>query len=457
MKVLKSITIIVFAVIVLVPVMLFNFEPHSISAIDNRELTENPFTLDGDFTTNMENYVNDRIGLRDQLIRAYTVLNDTVFGKMVHPSYVYGEDGYVFGAGITTGGEFSDYHIAFADMVLQLQTYCEDRGVPFLLVFNPAKPAVLTEHLSDGLNYNREWVDAFLAELDSRGIHYLDNTVTLKAATDAGITVFNQKYDANHWNDTGAFYGTNEILTQIKKRLPNTHVNSLEEFDVSEEVMTSLPVSNFPINETVPLNKLTVEYTDESEQYREELQLHPSYRTFGYYQNALRKSEGSPSALVFQGSYMNNFGYKYLLNAFGEYAMVHDYQNVMDLPYYFNIFRPDCVVFEVAEYTLSDTYFSYETMKNVKYNKPLSSFTAPVTEERLDTDSIVVQQGEALTKIVWHTDVDAESAWLVLGEEIDMKRIDGGYEATVKNAVYQQYADSLETAVYAKETLTHYR
>ncbi len=457
MKVLKSITIIIFAAILLVPMVLFNFEPNSVSTIDNRVLTENPFTLDGDLSENIENYVNDRIGLRDELILGYTVLNDGLFGKMVHPSYTYGKDGYVFGSGIRTDDYFSEYHVAFADMVLQLQTYCEERGVPFLFVFNPAKPAVLTEHLADGINYNRQWVDKFFAELDERGVNYLDNTVTMRELTDEGIAVFNRKYDANHWNDVGAFYGTNKMLERLQADLPNVHINSLDEFSVGEEVMTSLPVSNFPINETVPLVELTADYTDETERYRSELQIDPSYRTFGYYQNPLRQSEGAPSALVFQGSYMNNFGYKYLLNSFGEYAMVHDYQNVMDLPYYFNIFKPDCVIFEVAEYTFLDSYFSYDKMINSRYNKPLSSVSASVSEENLNVDSITVQQGEALTKIVWNADVDAQYVWLMLGEEFDMKKTDGGYEATVKNEVYEQYADSIEISVYANETMTVHR
>lgn len=34
---------------------------------------------------------------------------------------------------------------------------------------------------------------------------------------------------------------------------------------------------------------------------------------------------------------MNGYGYKYLQNAFGEYIYVHDYQNILNFPYYYNI------------------------------------------------------------------------------------------------------------------------
>lgn len=457
MKIFRSIVIVVFAAVIFVPIVLFNWEPNSVSTIDNRVLTENPFTrpTTDDLTNDIESYVSDRIGLRDEMILSYTVLNDRAFGKMVHPSYTYGTDGYVFGAGITTEDGFSDYHVAFADMVLQLQTYCEERGVPFLFVFNPAKPAVLTEHLNSGINYDRTWVDRFFAELDSRGVNYVDNTVTLREATANGAVVFNKKYDANHWNDLGAFYGTNAMLQALKARLPNTHVNTLEEFAVGEQTMTSLPVSNFPINEQVPQMELLTTLTDLTDQYKPSLTMHPSYRTFGYYINEQRRAESSPSALVFQGSYMNNYGQKYLQNAFSEYVMVHDYQNVMDLPYYFNIFKPDCVIFEVAEYTFSNGYFSYETMKNIDYNEPSSKYADARKQESLDRAKVTVDEGEVLTEIVWKTETEAQRVWLLLGDEYDMKRTDGGYTATVKTEVYKRYADTLSIVTYADGIFTH--
>ena len=36
---------------------------------------------------------------------------------------------------------------------------------------------------------------------------------------------------------------------------------------------------------------------------------------------------------------MNGYGAKYMQNAFREYIHVHDYQNVLNFPYYFNIWE----------------------------------------------------------------------------------------------------------------------
>ena len=58
-------------------------------------------------------------------------------------------------------------------------------------------------------------------------------------------------------------------------------------------------------------------------------------------------------------------GWKFLLNSFDEYIQIHDYQNIINFKYYFDIFKPDIVVFETAEYTLnSNQYYDYEGMKN---------------------------------------------------------------------------------------------
>ena len=104
MKKIRNIYLIIVLLILLLPIIFFNTEDNSISKIDNRKLTENPFEtsflktdFNKDFFNNLKNYIKDRIGLRENMIKYYTVLNDKIFGKMVHPSYSYGEDGYVFG------------------------------------------------------------------------------------------------------------------------------------------------------------------------------------------------------------------------------------------------------------------------------------------------------------------------------------------------------------------------
>jgi len=458
MKCIKIIFTVLFAIILLVPIAAFNFDEDAVSAIDNRQLAQNPLEAGGDLTQNIQDYVNDRIGLRDEMILAYTLLNDRLFDKMVHPSYVYGKEGYVFGAGLDVETQYTEFHEAFADMVKNIQTYCDERNVPFLFVFNPAKPAVMTEYVPTGINYNRDWVEQFFDALDKRGVRYLDNTAVLREKFEEGIMVFNQKYDANHWNDWGAYYGTQAMLEELRKDLPSIHITQTEELDISETLETSLPVSEFPINEMVPSITVKTPVQNISGVYSKELELNPSYKTFGYYVNQTRLEEGAPRALVFQGSYMNVYGYKYMANSFGEYIHVHDYQNVMDFSYYYNIFQPDCVIFEVAEYTFLNMYFNYESMCAMQLNPTLESAVSSyeTQTDNLNTADINVQTGEALTKIQWTSDSACQYAWLTLDIPYDMKKTDTRYEVTVANTVYEQYKDELSIWTLNASSLTVY-
>lgn len=456
MKILRVMTCVLFFSIIMVPVLLFNFEEGVISEIDNRELAQNPFLKekDGeeDLTQNIENYISDRIGLRDEMILAYTVLNDRIWGEMVHPSYIYGEDGYIFGAGLTVYPCYDDYHEVFANMVEQVQKYCTERDVPFLFVFNPAKPAVLTSHLPKGMNYDRSWVDLFLEALDDRGVRYIDNTELLQEKVKEGQVVFNQKYDANHWNDLGALYGSNNILETLKKDIKEIHICDMEEDVVmSENLQTTLLASKFPIHEMVPQVSLNMDVMDITEKYREELVINPSFPSFQYYINSKRKKEGAPRALVFQGSYMNGLGTKYLQNGFGEYISVHDYQNIINFPYYFNIFKPECVVFEVAEYTFTDAYFNFERMNAIRFNPELRNAMDLGDEYfqnlELGQNEIAIEKEKVLTKVVW-TEVNNRVAfgWLRLGGSIvsDFMWGESGYETTILTEEYERYVNEME-------------
>ena len=463
MKYIRIMVIALFSLLILAPLATFNFEEGAISEIDNRELTPNPFTKEklaepDNIKTEIENYLTDRIGFRDDMIYTYTVLNDRLFHKMVHPSYSYGKDGCVFGAGLSVDTEYTDYHETFADMVLNIQNYCDERSIPFLFVFNPAKPAVYQEYIPDGINYNRDWVDQFLAALDERGVRYVDNTKTLTEKKEEGEEVFNFKFDANHWNDTGAFYGTNQMLEGMKEQLPSVHVNTQDEAVIREELRDSLLVSEFPINEYIPVYTFNEEPdVSLTDVYKDEVEIDENYPTFEYYTNELRKEEGAPKALVFQGSYMNNYGYKFLANSFSEYIYVHDYQNVMNFPYYFNIFQPECVIFEVAEYTFDDSYFSLEKMQNMHLNPTLedAKASAAVMEEgQIDASAVKAEKGSALTKITWTTDKTPENVWCVLGKEYDMISTEGGYYVTVPNEIYEQYKETLQIVSAEKDTMT---
>ena len=248
----------------------------------------------------------------------------------------------------------------FADMIVQIDRYCKKRGVPFLFVFEPEKLSVMREFAPVGMNYDDSWVDEFLDILDQNGVDYVDNTVILTQKHREGIPVFNRQYDAGHWNDIGAFYGVNCILEGMQRRCPQIKLNTEDEFSIGEKQERDLQQNGVMVEEKVPEYKPKVKPEVLTKKYKEGLKLDPSYRYFYY---SKRDDKQSPKTLMFQGSYMNTRGYKFMANALNEYIAVHDYQNIFDFEYYYEKFKPEYVVFEVAEYTFLDLYFNTEKLK----------------------------------------------------------------------------------------------
>ena len=73
----------------IVPAIFMNTKEMQISEIDNKLLAEWPgldLTLQNN--TEVEAYLNDRVGFREQAIEAYTVLNDKLFHVMVHTLFM---------------------------------------------------------------------------------------------------------------------------------------------------------------------------------------------------------------------------------------------------------------------------------------------------------------------------------------------------------------------------------
>ena len=82
MKKLKIFFIVIFFILLAIPVVTFRTEENAVSEVDNRMLAANPVSAirEGeDATQAIENYVNDRIGLRNEMIELYTVGHDKIF------------------------------------------------------------------------------------------------------------------------------------------------------------------------------------------------------------------------------------------------------------------------------------------------------------------------------------------------------------------------------------------
>lgn len=458
MEKINKIFILIFFSILLVPVFFFNYKENSISEIDNRQLTNNPLTKNAklnerDRTDVLYDYISDRIGFRNFFIRSYLILNDVLFKEMVHPTYEYGKEKYIFFKGVYTNkNDSDDYYNEFINMLEKINNYCNNKNVPFIFVIEPSKSSVLQEYIKEGINYNNEWIDDFIKKIEDKNINIVNNYELLNEKHANNEIVFNKQYDAGHWNDLGAFYGVNNILERAKQENNNIHVNSLDEFKKRKELRKTLPVSEFPIKEyTITYNTNEKTIKNVTKQYNDGLLLNDNHRYFFYTINKARKNENTPKVLSFQGSYMNGYGYKYLENSFYEYIAVHNYGNIMNFDYYFNLFEPELVIFEVTEYTLSNTYFNHYGMIDFSLNPDIKEFDNYNIETH--NKKVTIRKHKAISDIYFNTDNDAfDYAYIEVNNKIyDAKNNYGEVSLTLEN---KKINNNIKCILINKETKT---
>lgn len=282
---------------------------------------------------------------------------------MVHPTYTYGTNKYVF---FKTKIENHDdrYLDKFASLVKSMQDYVTDREKYFLFIINPTKIYVYQRYLPKGYNFTNYRVKYLKKKLDEMGVNYIDNSEYLSEISQTK-QVYNVKYDAGHWNELGAFYGINNIYNKLRE--DGFDISSLQEseYKITSELKTTLPVSEFPINEEVPLYTLintTFNYTDKYNNYIDISQSHNTY-----IESIDKDSYNNYNLLFFRGSYMGGKE-KFICNKFSKTFLIHNYDNSINFDYYCNVADPDIVLFETVEYALGEGYYKGSEIVTKKYN-----------------------------------------------------------------------------------------
>lgn len=414
----KIIYIICFLLIMIIPLAFINTASGVRSELDNRYLAEFPSEGD-DFVPGFETYIKDRIGFRNEMIHAYDLINDRLFNELTHPTYTYGKNGYVF-FNMHNNIKYSSFHKTFAEMLLKLQQYVEARGSNFYFIFEPEKISVYRDYLPEGVNYNDEWVEQFTSYLSELGVNYVDAGVILKERSKTEM-VFDKMYDAGHWNDLGEYYATNMLLQRIHQDVPEVLPLDLSMFRIEQVNAKYLKNSEFVINETIPVFDLKTNYDNVTDKWSDDIKTNPSFKYFHYFINRSAGADDLPKALVFQGSYYNRRP-EFFVPAFSEFIGIHNYQNILDIEYYFNIFKPDIVILDAAEYVFTNYYFDQSRMNSLVLKPSLDTsvwWSQVLLKARID-----MTEGDEIDRLKIRIPfADVTNAWLASDDQIfDMFR-----------------------------------
>ncbi len=129
-----------------------------------------------------------------------------------------------------------------------------------------------------------------------------------------------------------------------------------------------------------------------------ELKLKSTHRNFRICLNP--NNPDAPSLMIFRGSFMNHKEDLYT-DVFSEVIGIHNYENIYDIDYYLNLFKPDIVLFEVAASAFSSSYFNPVSLKSVKFNPQYERLSGlketKASPELLEQIKVSIQKKDVLT------------------------------------------------------------
>ena len=433
MRKIKLLFFIIFISILLIPTMLTDTKGEA-SDSDGRVLTQAPAFGEEKYTEKQEKWLKDRLGFADDLAAAHALINDKAFGELVGPTYQYGKNGYIFYE-IHSNIAYSDYHKQFAKMVANMQLYCESRGTKFYYVFVPEKESVYKRFLPTGVNYDDEWVDSMLAEMKKQGVNCIDLSEIMTDLSYEG-NVFNRQFDVGHWNQNGAYYGMREIIERMQKDIPEIKSLTQDEYELSTTTAEKLSGSSKALNESVPRYSLKGKRKDITGDFATELERSKDRPYFQLVRNDSKNAADIKRMLLFEDEIYGSFAFA----RSKETAVLTCLQNAVNFDYYYNIFKPDVVIFEHMEHVVNNAFFSQTAMESAKQNPsilanfPESDFLErrdlllEQTEERHFDAAAVLVSGKAIDKVYISNSLNsAGNAYLITDDMvIDLRANDKG-------------------------------
>lgn len=227
----NCVVIAVFALIVLAPATAQLFALGNSGSRENRTLAPPP-RIETIRHLNylpkmLEDYVNDRFGLRQVLVRAWSLARYQV-GLSSTKDVVIGKDGWLFytaerlmeqhtGADVFKPAELE----AWIGTMERTQDWLAARGIAFYILIAPDKNTMYPELLP---NYPRRKggttrTDQLVARARSSTLEVIDPRPALFAAKAAGKEIYFA--GDSHWTERGAFVAYTALMDRIRQRFPD--------------------------------------------------------------------------------------------------------------------------------------------------------------------------------------------------------------------------------------------
>ena len=356
---IKKIYIFLFMAMLTIPPVLINRDPDAISEQENRPLASVPSLVkNGKINTgiasDIESYLDDRIGLRKILISANGLLQYHVFGRMENGSrYRLGPDGefnIIENSMIETYQHFN----LFDDEKLEknvdsfqtVSDYLEARNCEFYYMQCWDKQSIYPEYFPTSvIQYGdisrTDQLITALQEKTDLNIIPLKN-VFIENKTD--YEVYSKYGDPVHWTQRGAFIGYTELMKELNKN-HDFKVLKEDDFDITitDQGMSfygGVKRSNY--SEDFKLKNASA-VPDEN--YLDEHEVFDGIKVYHY----TNDNAGNDTRVMIVGnSFIVNYLMEDLAESFGDMLMVWN-DIGENFPEWVDEYQPDIVIFEMVE------------------------------------------------------------------------------------------------------------
>lgn len=239
-KVLQIIFVSIFIVMIVVPCVFTNQQDGKISTAENRTLTSKPkmYTEDGTFNTNyitdFENWFNDNVGFRAQIVLATAKIKFNIFDQLSNSTDYYlgpkGELNYATGEMIDSYAHTNLYDDKFLDEVAAgfqtVDEYLEANGTKYFYYQCWDKHSIYPEYFMDTIN---QYGDVSRAD---QIVDTISKRTTVTVVSPKNLLIEKKKKydtysvwgDATHWTQRGAFISYQQLMGAINAEFDNKYL-----------------------------------------------------------------------------------------------------------------------------------------------------------------------------------------------------------------------------------------
>lgn len=175
--------------------------------------------LNAEYLTQLSDYIEDSYFLRQDLVTAWSALNQRVLRTSIADNVLLGRDGWLYfgdtlddytGAAPMSTGEIA----AAARNLALVSEYCESQGAAFLFTIAPNKNSVYPQHMPElPVFSDQKSADALAKALAEEGVAYYDLFTALGSQEET--LYFTQD---SHWNSKGAALAADGINAALGRQ-----------------------------------------------------------------------------------------------------------------------------------------------------------------------------------------------------------------------------------------------